>query len=176
MKRGRCDIFRDMIRKTTPSDHNALIELATASRLFEPSQTDELAQMLTDYHQAGSGTRDVWLTDDDDGYLVSVAYFAPERMTEGTWSLYLIAVHPSWQKQGRGKAMLDHVVDSLALHGERILLVETSGTEDFDYVREFYRNNGFTEEARIREFYAAGVDKIVYRKQLPQNVGLRAGL
>lgn len=160
-----------MIRKTTPADHNALIELATASRLFEPSQTDELSQMLTDYHQAGSGTRDVWLTDDDDGNLVSVAYFAPERMTEGTWNLYLIAVHPSRQRQGRGKAMLDHVVDSLALRSERILLVETSGTEDFDYVRKFYRNNGFTEEARIREFYAADIDKIVYRMRLPRKVG-----
>ena len=126
--------------------------------------------MLTEYHAAGSGTRDVWLTDNDNDGLVSVAYFAPERMTEGTWNLYFIAVHPDRQKQGRGKAMLDHVVNVLALQGERVLLVETSGTENFDYVRAFYRNNGFTEEARIREFYAAGVDKIVYRMQIPQKV------
>lgn len=155
-----------MIRQTSSADHNALIELATASGLFEPFQTDELAQMLTDFHQSGSGTRDVWLTDDADGELVSVAYFAPERMTEGTWNLCLIAVHPGRQRQGHGKAMLNFVVDALTLQNERLLLVETSGTGDFDYVRKFYRNNGFEEEARIREFYAAGVDKIVYRKQL----------
>jgi ribosomal protein S18 acetylase RimI-like enzyme len=54
----------------------------------------------------------------------------------------------------------------LAERGERVLLVETSGTEDFEYVRAFYRKNGYEEEARIREFYAAGVDKIIFRKML----------
>ena len=44
--------------------------------------------------------------------------------------------------------------------------METSGTDDFEYVREFYRKSGYEEEARIREFYAAGVDKIVFRKRL----------
>ncbi|MGG6268636.1 hypothetical protein ACQ4M3_37730 [Leptolyngbya sp. AN03gr2] len=47
-------------------------------------------------------------------------------------------------------------------------LVETSGTDDFEYVRAFYRKNGYDEEARIREFYCAGADKIIFRKALPQ--------
>ena len=85
---------------------------------------------------------------------------------EGTWNLYLIAVHPDRQKQGRGKALLRHVEQMLVERGERVLLVETSGTDDFDYVREFYRKNSYEEEAQIREFYAAGVDKIVFRKAL----------
>lgn len=59
-----------------------------------------------------------------------------------------------------------HVEQMLAERGERVLLVETSGTEDFEYVRAFYRKNGYEEEARIREFYAAGVDKIIFRKML----------
>ncbi|WP_404788101.1 hypothetical protein [Altericista sp. CCNU0014] len=54
----------------------------------------------------------------------------------------------------------------LTERGERVLLVETSGTEDFEYVREFYRKSGYEEEARIREFYTAGVDKIIFRKML----------
>jgi hypothetical protein len=54
----------------------------------------------------------------------------------------------------------------LTERGERVLLVETAGTDDFDYVRSFYRQNSYEEEARIREFYTAGVDKIVFRKAL----------
>lgn len=95
-----------------------------------------------------------------------MAYVAPERMTEGTWNLYLIAVHPHHQRQGCGKSMLQYVEKMLTEKGERVLLVETSGTDDFEYVREFYRKSGYEEEARIREFYAAGVDKIVFRKKL----------
>ncbi len=154
-----------MIRLTTPDDTIALIALAAASGLFDPTQTDDLAQMLDRHFSSQNETQDIWLTDDDNEP-VGIAYIAPERMTEGTWNLYLIAVHPDRQKQGRGKALLSYVEQMLMERGERILLVETAGTDDFEYVREFYRQNGYEEEARIREFYAAGIDKIVFRKAL----------
>ncbi len=154
-----------MIRLTTPDDTIALIALAAASGLFDPNQTDDLAQMLDKHFSDKDETQDIWLTDDDNEP-VGIAYIAPERMTEGTWNLYLIAVHPDRQKQGRGKALLSYVEQMLIKRGERILLVETAGTDDFEYVREFYRQNGYEEEARIREFYTAGVDKIVFRKAL----------
>jgi ribosomal protein S18 acetylase RimI-like enzyme len=154
-----------MIRLTIPDDTPALITLAEASGLFDSTQADELAQMLAQYFDDNGNSRELWITDDDNGP-IGVAYVAPERMTEGTWNLYLIAIHPDCQRQGRGKALLKHVEQMLANRGERVLLVETSGTEDFEYVRTFYSKSGFTEEARIRNFYAAGVDKIVYLKLL----------
>jgi ribosomal protein S18 acetylase RimI-like enzyme len=154
-----------MIRLTTPDDTTALIALAAASGLFDPNQTDDLAQMLDKHFSDKDETQDIWLTDYDNEP-VGIAYIAPERMTEGTWNLYLIAVHPDRQKQGRGKALLSYIEQMLMERGERILLVETAGTDDFEYVREFYRQNGYEEEARIREFYTAGVDKIVFRKAL----------
>jgi ribosomal protein S18 acetylase RimI-like enzyme len=154
-----------MIRLTTPDDTTALIALAAASGLFDPNQTDDLAQMLDKHFKDRNETQDIWLTDYDNEP-VGIAYIAPERMTEGTWNLYLIAVHPDRQKQGRGKALLNYVEQMLMERGERILLVETAGTDDFEYVREFYRQNGYEEEARIREFYTDGIDKIVFRKAL----------
>lgn len=154
-----------MIRLTTPDDTTALIALAEASGLFDPNQTDDLAQMLDKHFRDRNETQDIWLTDYDNEP-VGIAYIAPERMTEGTWNLYLIAVHPDRQKQGRGKALLQHLEKMLTERGERVLLVETAGTDDFEYVRKFYRQNGYDEEARIREFYTAGVDKIVFRKAL----------
>jgi ribosomal protein S18 acetylase RimI-like enzyme len=155
----------DMIRFSTLEDTTALIALAEASGLFEPSQTEYLAQMLDQHFSDENETQEFWLTDYDNEP-VGMAYVAPERMTEGTWNLYLIAVHPDHQKQGRGKALLSHVEQMLAERGERVLLVETSGTENFEYVRAFYRKSGYEEEARIREFYTAGVDKIIFRKAL----------
>jgi N-acetylglutamate synthase-like GNAT family acetyltransferase len=95
-----------MIRSTTPADTKALMAVAEASGLFEPSQTAELAGMLAE-HFAGDSP-DYWLTDED-SVPVGVVYVAPERMTEGTWNLYLIAVHPDRQRQGRGKKLLEYV-------------------------------------------------------------------
>lgn len=75
-----------MIRLTTPNDTTPSIALAEASGLFEPSQTEELAQMLDRHFNGETENQDLWFTDDDRG-VVGVAYVAPERMTEGTWNL-----------------------------------------------------------------------------------------
>ena len=150
-----------MIRTTLETDCDALIALATASGLFDPEQTGMLAGMLRSPDE-----NDVWFTDEDAGVPVGVAYAASEKMTHGTWNLYWIAITPDRQRQGRGKAMLEHVQEWLIEKRQRIILVETAGVDDFDYVRKFYSDNGFETEARIRDFYEAGVDKVVFRKSL----------
>jgi hypothetical protein len=42
------------------------------------------------------------------------------------------------------------------------LIADTSGTDDFAPTRAFYRKNGYAEEARIRDFWAKGDDKVVF--------------
>jgi hypothetical protein len=49
--------------------------------------------MLDAHFTDNNQSQDIWLTDDD-RKPVGMAYVAPERMTEGTWNMYLIAVHP----------------------------------------------------------------------------------
>ncbi|MEM9527502.1 MAG: GNAT family N-acetyltransferase, partial [Bacteroidota bacterium] len=84
----------------------------------------------------------------------------------GTWNLYLIAVHHNQRSKGIGAALMAQVEKSLTDQGARILIVETSGLEAFARTRKFYRELGYTEEARIREFYSAGDDKVVFWKKL----------
>jgi ribosomal protein S18 acetylase RimI-like enzyme len=160
-----------MIRLTTPSDTNALLALAEATGLFESSQIEELSQMLNQHFSNAADSQDVWVTDDENEP-VGVVYVAPERMTEGTWNLYLVAIHPDHQKQGRGAALVRHVEQMLTERGGRVLLVETSGLADFEYVRAFYRKIGYDEEARIRDFYKAGDDKIIFRKALERDAAV----
>ncbi|RIV24007.1 N-acetyltransferase [Fibrisoma montanum] len=150
------------IRPAVPDDVPALKALIDAVELFPSEMLDA---MMADYFDKGPDSDHYWLTDDDEGP-VGVAYYAPERLTEGTWNLYLIAIHPDRQGQGRGAALLRYVEDTLAARGERILLVETSGIPEFDYQRAFYRKCGYDEEARIRDFYKAGDDKVIFRKAL----------
>jgi ribosomal protein S18 acetylase RimI-like enzyme len=155
-----------MIRSIAPNETTAAIAVAEATGLFQPHEAEALAKMLSEHFNSETDDRDLWLVDDDGGELVGIAYVAPERMTEGTWNIYLIGIHPDRQRQGRGAALLAQIEQMLVERNVRILLVETSGTESFEYVRAFYRKSGYEQEARIREFYAAGVDKIVFRKAL----------
>jgi GNAT superfamily N-acetyltransferase len=154
-----------MIRPITPDDTDALISLADSVGLFSASELAELHQMLTAALSQDGASCPFWITDDDHG-LVGLAYCEPERMTDGTWNLQLIAVHPTHQRQGRGAKLLLSVEQILAERGARVLLVETMGTPEFEPVRTFYRQNGYSEEARIREFYAEGMDKVVFWKAI----------
>ena len=121
--------------------------------------------MLADYFDGGSDH--FWIiNDDEEEGPVGVAYCAPELMTNGTWNLLFIAVRPECQGQGRGAALMRYVEQTLAVRGARLLLVETSGVQEFKRTRAFYCKCSYDEEARIRDFYEAGADKIVYRKVL----------
>ncbi|MBA4063604.1 MAG: GNAT family N-acetyltransferase [Isosphaera sp.] len=154
-----------VIRPTTPDDTAAILALAVATGLAPPDATDELRDVLASHFAGTLGRDHTWVTDDDGGP-VGVAYFAPERLTEGTWNLYMIAVRPDLQGRGRGAALLRHAEETLAARGERLLLVDTSGLPEFERTRAFYRKCGYDEEARVREFWKAGDDKVVFRKAL----------
>lgn len=149
------------IRPVTSEDLASLKAVIAATDLF-PS--DMLDQMTAGY-LSGEASNERWLTIDD-GDPVAVAYYVPERMTAGTWNLLLIAVHPDRQGSGYGVRLLKHIEADLAAGGHRLLLVETSGLPSFERIRRFYRTCGFGEEARIRDFYQAGEDKLIYRKAL----------
>lgn len=161
-----------MIRPVVPADSDAVMDLSEASGLFQPHELADLRGMLEASLDGSLGPDHHWVVDDDDGWtastsrLASLAYFAPEAFANRVWNLYLIAVDPSRQGEGRGTAMLKYVEAELATRGERLLLIETSGLGRFEQTRAFYRTNGYDEEARIRDYYDVGDDKVIFRKAL----------
>ena len=149
------------IRSSVPDDLTAAKGIIDAVELF-PSE------LLDDMFCANSNDpdrADFWLTFED-GTPVAIAYCAPEPMADGTWNLLLIAVHPDHQSEGIGAQIMSYVEEQLSAKGVRVLLVETSGTDDFNRTRGFYSKLGYNEEARIREYYGVGDDKIVFHKYL----------
>lgn len=154
-----------MIRTAIPADTDALCALAEATGLFTPDELEAFGQMVSETVNGAADGEHCWIVDDDGG-VQSAAYYAPEPWGAGVWNLYFIGVLPEQQGKGRGAALLDHVERGLSEAGARLLLVETSGLDTFVRTRAFYAKNGYDEEARIRDFYADGDDKIVFRKSL----------
>lgn len=158
-----------MIRLMTPDDSAALIAIAVAAGMFLANETEALDKVLADYFSGNLDDGHTWIVDEQEGEPRGVAYYAPVPMTEGVWNLYMIAVHPDCQGQGHGTALLQYVENVLRANGERLLLVETSGLAKYKRTRAFYAKCGYEEEARIRDFWASGDDKIVFRKALNAN-------
>jgi ribosomal protein S18 acetylase RimI-like enzyme len=108
----------------------------------------------------------IWLTCHLDESAVGFCYTEPEKLTEGTWNMLALAVRPDLQGKGFGTKMVAAVEHQLRSSNQRILIVDTSGTDDFALTRKFYALNGYEEEARIRDFWAQGDDKVTFRKAL----------
>ena len=149
------------IRSINRSDLPHLKAIIAATDLFPSDDLDE----MTEKFLSGFSTDECWITIDD-GKPSAIAYVQPEPVTNGTWNLILIAVHPSVQGKGYGSSLIKYIETLLAKYGARLLIVETSGSPNFESTREFYRQQGYTEEARLRDFYDVGEDKIVFRKIL----------
>ena len=115
---------------------------------------------------SGGACSDVWLTCESEGEAIGFCYASPEELAEGTWNMLAIAVHPAAQNNGFGEALVAELEARLRKIGGRILIADTSGTPEYGKTREFYRKNGYSEEARIRDFWGPGDDKVVFWKSL----------
>lgn len=149
------------IRSAGRADIPAMKRIIDATGLFPSAMLDEMMRGALD----GSAPDELWFVAGKDT-VTACAYCAPERLTSGTWNLLMIAVNPDQQGHGVGAGLMRHVERVLAERGERLLLVETSGLPEFEPVRGFYRNLGYGEEARIRDFYQQGDDKVIFRRAL----------
>ena len=149
------------IRTATPADQPALLHLAVACSLFEADHIEELGEMMG-AALAGELPDHYWTTDDNK----AAAYYAPETFADGVWNLYFIGVLPDLKGKGLGSALLQYVENNLRRKGQRMLIIETSGLDGFALTRRFYLKHGYEEEARIRDYYQKGEDKVVFRKVL----------
>lgn len=155
-----------MIRSATSDDLAALLALAKATGLFQPDELEGFGGMMQMHLDPENEGDDCWVVDSDESGIRGAAYYAPEAFSEGVWNLYFIGVHPTAQGKGRGTALLKYVEKDLTERQERLLLIETSGVDGFELTRSFYRKNDYVEEARIRDFYKSGDDKVIFRKAL----------
>ena len=155
-----------MIRASLAGDTVGMMEVAEACGLFEGDQLDTLRATIDRFFGGAGDGDEFWLTDIEGTHVAGVACVSAEVMTDRVWNLLFVAVHPDSQGQGRGGAILDAVERELRRRGARMLIVETSGGDDFDRTRLFYGKQGFEQEGAVRDFYAAGADKIVFRKLL----------
>ena len=150
------------IRKVVKDDIKGLKEVLNSIDLFPAEMLDD---MISDYFE-NPETSDIWFTTTQDEKSIAIGYCAAEKLTEGTYNLYAIGISSDVQGKGIGGAMMNYIENELKNQGQRILIVETSGTEDFRLTRKFYEKLNYTKEAVIRDFWSEGDDKVIFWKKL----------
>ena len=158
-----------MLRSAVPDDVPLVLDLIVAAELFSAKDAPFVGEMLGVYFGPARGEGHACLVEAaDDGTLRGVVYWEPWRGSDGGWNLLMLAVDLGSRRRGIAGALVGAVEQQLASAGERLLLVETSGTPAFAAARAFYEASGYDEDARVGELWAAGDDMVLFRKDLQQ--------
>lgn len=152
----------DEIRMITKSDTEHLKRVLDSIELFPSEMLDD---MIYDYLNHPE-SQEIWFTATKNNIPISIGFCAPEKLTEGTYNLYAIGVKRDAQGKGTGGKMMNFIENYLKEKGHRILIVDTSGTDDFKKTRMFYEKLNYNQEAVIRDFWKEGDDKVVFWKKL----------
>ncbi len=151
---------KNAIRPLGRGDLERVAYLVETNQMFPPEMLEPMTAPFFD-----DPLNQRWLVFDD-GSIDAACYYVPEEMADRVWNLLMIAVDPERHGDGLGSALMAFVERQLANEGVRILLVDTSGTAEFERTRGFYDMLGYEREARIRDYWAPGDDKITFRKVL----------
>jgi ribosomal protein S18 acetylase RimI-like enzyme len=156
-----------MIRTATRDDIADIVGLAVATDMFGHEEAPFLVESLREHFDAGAESPQHLVVDTDvGGAVVGTTLWQPRPAADRVWDLTMIAVHPGSQGEGRGAAMMRLVETSLRDLAQRLLIVETSATAQYDRTREFYRHLGYDEEGRVRDYWEDGDDLVIFTKAL----------
>jgi GNAT superfamily N-acetyltransferase len=151
--------------------------IVSSTGFFHDFEVDVAVELVQERLQRGLASEYYFVfADDDAGRTIGYACFGPIACTVGSFDLYWIAVHNSQRGRGLGLELMkraEHAMRSpspgpvgkLLSPGRRVY-VETSSKPKYEPTRAFYRRCGYVEEARFKDFYADGDDKVVCVKSL----------
>ena len=159
------------IGQLRPHHRARLAELLVDTGAFHADEVD-VALSLFDLSRAAPASTDYeFVGAFEDDQLVGYACFGATPATDGTFDLYWLAVDPAVQGRGIGRALVRAVEEKLIGLGGRLLVVETSSRPDYESTRRFYARSGYTEAARVRDFYAPADDRILLTTRLTTRDG-----
>ena len=153
------------IRKFEKEDIKPLEEIVRATGVFREEEIG-VAVELMDIAASEKDQQDYFLYSyvDDTGTLQGYYCAGPTPMTQRTFDLYWIAVHPRVHKKRIGHELLEHCEAQVKTMGGKLLVVETSSQPKYEPTRRFYVRHDYTETARIKDYYAQDDDLVIYSK------------
>lgn len=155
------------IRKLIEDDRRQVENILISTGVFH-DQEIKIALELIDICLNDPNQRDydIYSYVDDGNRVFGYFCIGLRPLTDGTYDLYWIAVSPEAQGKGIGKRLIAHAEELVKSKGGRLILAETSSRPAYFNTRKFYVHSGYSEIARIRDFYKIGDDLVVYGKYL----------
>lgn len=143
------------VRTATRDDIDRIGHIAEATGLFP---AEYLPEMIA---PALAGGEDDWRVVCDDDGPVGFAFARPEALTDRTWNILAIAVDPAKQGQGHASRLLATLEADM---DARLIIIETTQLDEQQRARDLYTARGYEQQGHVRDFFADGEDKVIFRK------------
>ena len=154
--------------RTTPrqSDTQSVREIILSTRFFYEHEVEIAVELVEERLKDGEASGYYFVFAEADGKTVAYSCFGSDIMSKTCWDLYWIACHDDFRGKGIGKLLLDETINQARKMGCKILIAETSGLPHYAPTRAFYTSAGFELEARLKDYYTMGDDKLFFTKRI----------
>lgn len=149
-----------------PSDVPAIAALVKATGRFREGEIAVAVELVEECLEKGEAKSGYHFLFADGDPLAGYACYGPIEVTEGSFDLYWIVVHPGGQGQGLGRRLLAAVEAAVTARAGRLLYADTSSAPTYAATRAFYAACGYLEAAELPDYYAPGDGKVIFCKRL----------
>lgn len=161
-----CVHIRDELR---PEDVTRIEAIVRSTGFFTEAEVEVAKELARERAATGPASDYRFVLAEHDGRVVGYTCYGEIACTVGSFDLYWIVVEAASRGRGIGPLLLRETERRVAALGGRALYAETSSREQYAPTRGFYLRQGFTEAARLPDFYAPGDAKVIYVKQPDDN-------
>lgn len=163
------------IRPLEPRDRDQVMAILHAVGNFSSDEIDTALELIDEWLTLGEASDYLtYVVESDsepapatDRTVMGYVCYGPTPLTESTYDLYWIAVSPSAQRGGYGRALLAFAESDIARRGGRRVLIETGSHETYASTVRFYERAGYGLISRIPDYYRPGDDKLTFGRPLP---------
>jgi ribosomal protein S18 acetylase RimI-like enzyme len=149
-----------------PDDVNQVREIVSSTNFFHDYEIDVAVELLQENLAKSKESGYNFLFVEMDGKTVAYSCFGLIPCTISSFDLYWIVVHNDYRNLGIGKKLLSLTEQTIIEMGGTVIYAETSSQPSYEPTRKFYLSNKYYEEARLKDYYKKGDDKLVYSKHL----------
>ena len=161
-----------MIRSAKRGDFAELRRIASLTEMFLGDELNNfVAEMELHLDSVDNGLETkgdlcIAIADDDEHRGLGAIYFKPEIMAQGVMNLLFIGVVPEARQRGIGSALLSRFENAVRNSGARLAIIETASDPMFAPAWQLYEKAGYEHEARVRDYFVDGLDKLIFCKRL----------
>jgi ribosomal protein S18 acetylase RimI-like enzyme len=155
-----------LIRALNAGDRPMIAEMLSLCGSFNDIEIRVALEVFDEGVRSAAPQGYTLLGADAGGLLQGYACVGPVPLTESTWDLYWLCIHPGARRRGVGRALMARAEAHVLRHGGRRIAVQTSGRPDYAPVRDFYAAAGYEVAGRIPDYFQEGDDGVFYFKVL----------